>query len=260
MSDEPRPHRSVRRALVTGGGRGIGRAVVERLAADGLSVVAVGRDRDALAGVAASAVEHGWLVETERCDVTDEAAVAALVERVGPIDVLVPNAGVSASAPVHRTTLDDWNGHLLVNATGVFLTVRAALPTMRDRGDGRIIVVASTAALRGARYTAAYAASKHAALGFIRSVAAEVAGTGITANAVCPGYVESAMTDRSIANIVERTGRDEQEARALLEQQQPLGRLVAPDEVAAAVAFLASTAAAPVNGQALVLDGGGIQH
>jgi NAD(P)-dependent dehydrogenase (short-subunit alcohol dehydrogenase family) len=234
--------------------------VVERLAADGLSVVAVGRARDALAGVAASAAERGWMVDTECCDVTDEGAVAALVERVGPIDVLVPNAGVSASAPAHRTTLDDWNRQLLVNATGVFLTVRAVLPAMRARGDGRIVVVASTAALHGGRYIAAYAASKHAALGFVRSVAAEVAGTGITANAVCPGYVDSAMTDRSVANIVERTGRDEQQARAFLEQQQPLGRLIDSAEVAAAVAFLASTEAAPINGQTLVLDGGAIQH
>jgi NAD(P)-dependent dehydrogenase (short-subunit alcohol dehydrogenase family) len=248
------------RALVTGGSRGIGRAIVARLAADGLDVVAVGRDRDALDDVVAAASGHDGRVEAACCDVTDEDAVADLFARVGPLDVLVPNAGVSASAPVHRTTLADWDRQLRVNATGVFLTTRAALPAMRERGHGRIVVVASVASLHGARYISAYTASKHAALGFVRSVAAEVAGTGITANAVCPGYVDTAMTDRSIANIVAVTDHDADTARGVLERQQPLGRLVTPDEVAAAVAYLASDAAAPVNGQALVLDGGGVQH
>jgi len=249
-----------RRALVTGGSRGIGRAIVARLAADGLDVVAVGRDPDALDEVVAAATDHGARVEAACCDVTDEDAVADLFARVGPVDVVVPNAGVSASAPVHRTTLADWDRQLRVNATGVFLTTRAALPAMRERDHGRIVVVASVASLHGARYISAYAASKHAALGFVRSVAAEVAGTGITANAVCPGYVDTAMTDRSVANIVALTDHDNEGARRLLERQQPLGRLITPAEVAAAVAYLASDAAAPVNGQALVLDGGGIQH
>lgn len=249
-----------RRALVTGGSRGIGRAVVERLAADGLAVVAVGRDRDALDDVVAAASDRGDEVEAAHCDVTDEDAVAELFARVGPVDVVVPNAGVSASAPVHRTTLAAWEHQLRVNATGVFLTARAALPAMRQRDRGRIVVVASVASLHGSRYISAYTASKHAALGFVRSLAAEVAGSGITANAVCPGYVDTAMTDRSVATIVDLTDHDDESARRALERQQPLGRLVTPDEVAAAVAYLASEAAAPVNGQALVLDGGGIQH
>lgn len=251
------PHR---RALVTGGSRGIGRAIVERLAAAGLSVVAVGRDRTALDDVADTARRHGWRVGTERCDVTDEDAVADLFARVGPVDVLVPNAGVSASAPVHRTTLEAWNRQLRVNATAVFLSVRAVLPSMRERDHGRIVVVASVAALHGGRYISAYAASKHAALGLVRSAAAEVAGSGVTVNAVCPGYVDSDMTDHNVATIAARTGRDEADARASLERQQPLGRLVTCGEVAAAVAFLASDDAAPINGQTIVLDGGGIQH
>jgi NAD(P)-dependent dehydrogenase (short-subunit alcohol dehydrogenase family) len=251
---------TTRRALVTGGSRGIGRATVERLAAAGLSVVAVGRDQAALDDVAATADARGWAVDARSCDVTDEEAVAELFGSVGPVDVLVPNAGVSTSAPVHRTSLDDWNRQLRVNATGVFLTVRAALPAMRERDQGRIVVVASVASLHGSPYIAAYTASKHAALGFVRGVAAEVAGSGVTANAVCPGYVDTEMTDRSIANIVARTGRDEADTRSLLAHQQPLGRLITPDEVAAAVVFLASDAAAPINGQTIVLDGGGVQH
>jgi NAD(P)-dependent dehydrogenase (short-subunit alcohol dehydrogenase family) len=237
-------------ALVTGGGRGIGRAVVERLAADGHDLVAVGRDRAALetAGVRA-----------EVCDVTDEAAVTALFERVGAVDVLVNNAGLSTSAPLARTSLEDWNAQLAVNATGAFLCSRAALPGMLERGFGRLVTVASTAGRAGARYTAGYTASKHAAVGLMRALAAEVAGTGVTANAVCPAFVRTAMTERSVERIVAATGRSPEQAERALAEASPLGRLLEPDEVAAAVAYLASPDAAAVNGQTLVLDGGGIQ-
>ena len=240
-----------RAVVVTGGGKGIGRAVVARFAAAGDRVVAVGRDREALEATEAAAAEV--------CDVTDEGQVMALFERLGPIGVLINNAGVATSAPLERTTLDDWRMHWDVNATGPFLCTRAAIGDMIARGDGRIVTVASTAGLVGSRYTAAYAASKHAAVGLMRAVAAEVAGTGVTANAVCPTYVRTEMTRRSIAGIVAATDRSEEEAEAALVAASPLGRLLEPDEVAFAVAFFAAPEAAAINGQTLVLDGGGIQ-
>jgi NAD(P)-dependent dehydrogenase (short-subunit alcohol dehydrogenase family) len=237
--------------VVTGGGKGIGKAVVERFAGAGDRVVAVGRDREALAATAAA--------ETEVCDVTDEAAVAALFGRLGRVDVLVNNAGAATSAPLGRTTLDEWRSLLDVNATGAFLCTRAVLGGMVERDEGRIVTVASSAARVGIPYTAAYTASKHAAVGLMRAVAAEVAGTGVTANAVCPTYVRTEMTERSIARIVSVTDRSEEEAEAALIASSPLGRLLEPDEVAFAVAFLAAPEAGAINGQALVLDGGGIQ-
>jgi NAD(P)-dependent dehydrogenase (short-subunit alcohol dehydrogenase family) len=237
--------------VVTGGGKGIGKAVVERFAGAGDRVVAVGRDREALAATAAA--------ETEVCDVTDEAAVAALFGRLGRVDVLVNNAGAATSAPLGRTTLDEWRSLLDVNATGAFLCTRAVLGGMVERDEGRIVTVASSAARVGIPYTAAYTASKHAAVGLMRAVAAEVAGTSVTANAVCPTYVRTEMTERSIARIVSVTDRSEEEAEAALIASSPLGRLLEPDEVAFAVAFLAAPEAGAINGQALVLDGGGIQ-
>jgi len=236
---------------VTGGGKGIGKAVVERFAAAGDRVIAVGRDRKALEATKAA--------ETDVCDVTDEEQVTALFERLGPVDVLVNNAGMATSATLERTTLADWRAVLDVNATGAFLCTRAVLGGMIGRGSGRIVTVASTAARVGASYTAAYTASKHAAVGLMRAVAAEVAGTGVTANAVCPAYVRTEMTSRSIARIVEATERSEEEAEAALVASSPLGRLLEPSEVAFAVAFLAAAEAGAINGQALVLDGGGIQ-
>jgi NAD(P)-dependent dehydrogenase (short-subunit alcohol dehydrogenase family) len=173
--------------------------------------------------------------------------------------VLVNNAGVASGASLARTTLDDWRTHFDVNATGAFLCTRAVVGGMIERGDGRIVTVASVAGLMGAPYTAAYASSKHAAVGLMRATAAEVAGTGVTANAVCPAYVDTDMTRRTVANIVEKTGRTPEDAQAALEAMTQLGRLLEPDEVAAAVVFLASPDAAAINGQALVLDGGGIQ-
>jgi NAD(P)-dependent dehydrogenase (short-subunit alcohol dehydrogenase family) len=237
--------------VVTGGGKGIGKAVVERFAAAGDQVVAVGRDREALASTGAA--------ETAVCDVTAEEGVIALFERIGRVDVLVNNAGVAASAPLKRTALDDWRAVLDVNATGAFLCTRAVLAGMVERGSGRIVTVASTAGRVGIPYAAAYTASKHAAVGLMRAVAADVAGTGVTANAVCPTYVRSEMTRASIARIVAATNRSEEEAEAALIALSPLGRLLEPDEVAFAVAFLAAPEAGAINGQALVLDGGGIQ-
>ena len=244
------PSDSARTAVVTGGAKGIGRACSDVLHAAGFRVVAIGRDQQALATT-------GYAIHV--CDVTDEASVATVFDQIGAVDVLVNNAGVSMSAPVHRTSLADWNEAFAVNATGAFLCTRAVLPGMRERGWGRIVTIASTASHAGTPYIAAYAASKHAALGLMRVVAAEVAGTGITANTVCPTFVRTEMTERSIANIIERTGRSAQDAEQVLASQSALGRLVEPSEVAAAVAYLCSDAAAAVNGQSIILDGGTIQ-
>ena len=226
----------MRTVVVTGGTKGIGKAIVERFESAGDRVVGVGR---------------------ATCDVTDEGQVQALFEETGRVDVLVNNAGLAEGAPLTRTTLDAWRRHLEVNATGAFLCTRAVLGGMLERGEGRIVTVASTAGIRGARYTAAYTAAKHAAVGLMRAVAAETAGTGVTANAVCPGWVRTEMMRRAVERIAATTDRDEEQAEAALVAQMPLGRALEADEVAAAVAFLASPEAAAINGQTLVLDGGG---
>ncbi|GLY34040.1 3-hydroxyacyl-CoA dehydrogenase [Amycolatopsis sp. NBRC 101858] len=227
-----------RLVVVTGGTRGIGAAIAARFAASGDTVLAPGR---------------------AECDVTDEDAVAAYFAAAGPVDVLVNNAGISSSAPLSKTSLDDWRAQIEVNATGAFLCTRAVLPGMRSRDRGRIVTVASTASHVGYRYTAGYTASKHAAAGLMRAVAAELAGTGVTANAVCPAFVRTDMTATSVARIQERTGRSVDDAESALAAASPLGRLLEPSEVAFAVSFLAAPEAAAINGQTLVLDGGGIQ-
>jgi NAD(P)-dependent dehydrogenase (short-subunit alcohol dehydrogenase family) len=224
--------------VVTGGKKGVGKAVAERFSAVGDRVEAAGHDD---------------------LDVTDEDAVTTFFKEVGPLDVLVNNAGVAWSTPLRRTSLEDWNAHLNVNATGAFLCTRAVLGGMIERGDGRIVTVASVAGLVGARYTGAYTASKHAAVGLMRATAAEVAGTGVTANAVCPIWVRTDMTRRAVERIVQATDRDEEQAEAELAAMAPLGRLLEPEEVAFAVEFFAAPEAAAVNGQTLVLDGGGLQ-
>ena len=241
-----------RTVVVTGASRGIGRAVVARFAALGDDVLALGRDEAALAAL-------GDGVRPVVCDVTDEEAVAAAFAQAGEVDVLVNNAGVAESAPLARTTLESWQRHLAVNATGAFLCTRAVIGPMRERGRGAIVTVASTAGRAGTPYTAAYAASKHAAVGLMRVAAAELAGTGATANAVCPTFVDTEMTRASVARIAERTGRSADESAATLAAASPLGRLLDPDEVAGAVEWLASPAAASVSGQTLILDGGGLQ-
>ncbi len=235
--------------VVTGGAKGIGLAITQQFAALGDQVVALGRDAQALAGA-------GDGIHTEICDVTDEHAVASTFERIGDVDVLVNNAGIAESAPLRRTTLEMWQRHLDVNVTGSFLCTRAAVESMRARGSGAVITVASTAGRVGAPYTSAYTASKHAAVGLMRAVAAELAGSGVRVNAVCPTFVRTELTARAVAKIVEQTGRSAEEAELALARQTPLGRLLEPGEVAAAVVFLASDAAAAINGQALVIDGG----
>jgi NAD(P)-dependent dehydrogenase (short-subunit alcohol dehydrogenase family) len=219
--------------VVTGGKRGIGAAIAAHFAG-----------------------EHVIALSSADLDVTDEGAVKEFFAGRS-VDVLVNNAGVSSSAPLPKTTLEEWNRQFAVNATGAFLCTRAVLPGMLERDRGRIVTVASMASHAGGRYVSGYTASKHAVLGLTRSVAAEVAGTGVTCNAVCPAYVRTDMTDQTIANIEARTGKD---GEAALAAMTPLGRLVEPEEVAFAVAFFAADEAAAINGQSLIIDGGGVQQ
>jgi NAD(P)-dependent dehydrogenase (short-subunit alcohol dehydrogenase family) len=248
-----------RTVVVTGGAKGIGRATTAAFAALGDHVVALGRDTRALASLGDSIGVAAANVETAKCDVANEAEVEETFAGIGAVDVLVNNAGVAVGAPLAKTSLADWEGQLAVNATAAFLCTRAVVAAMLERDSGSILTVASTAGRVGARYTAAYTAAKHAAVGLMRATAAEVAGTGVRANAVCPTFVDTEMTERSVANIVAATGRDEAESREALERSAPLGRLVDPHEVAATLAWLASPEAAPINGQTIVIDGGEIQ-
>ena len=205
-------------AVITGGGRGIGAAVAGALAAEGAAVVVSARSQNEIEGVAAELRGRGHAAWAVPCDVTDPAQIFGLAEtaaeHLGPVDILINNAGIVASAPLKSLTLETWNRIFAVNVTGVFLCTKAFLPGMVERGWGRVVNVASIAGKTGGPYISAYAASKHAVIGFTRSVAAEVATTGVTVNAVCPGYVDTPMTDRSVERIVEKTGADpEQGAR-----------------------------------------------
>jgi NAD(P)-dependent dehydrogenase (short-subunit alcohol dehydrogenase family) len=191
------------------------------------------------------------------CDVSDEAQVRTLAARAfqhaGTVDVLVNAAGDAGSAPFERLTLSDWRSMLDAHATGTFLCTRQFAPAMRDRGFGRIVNIASVAGLAGARYVSHYSAAKHAVIGFTRSVALELAGSGVTINALCPGYVDTPMTQRTIDNVVARTGRSPETALASVLASAGQERLITPAEVAKATLALLAPAASETNGQALTL-------
>jgi NAD(P)-dependent dehydrogenase (short-subunit alcohol dehydrogenase family) len=246
-------------AVVTGAGRGIGAATARALADAGLTVVLAARTREQVEKRAAELAAMGRRAKAVVCDVTSEASVQDLARQaaeLGSVAVLVNNAGAAGSMPVARTSLDDWNLLLAVNATGAFLCTRAFLPGMLERHRGRIVNVASTAGLTGGKYLAAYSAAKHALMGLTRSVAAEVEGTGVTVNAVCPGFVDTEMTAETVNRIVEKTGRTGEEALVAALASAGQSRLISAEEVAAAVVSLATAAVSrPPNGQTLVLDG-----
>jgi len=250
-------------ALITGGGRGIGRAVALSLAAAGADVAVAARSAGELEATVAAVRAAGRRGEAIVCDVAERSQVDALVARVkatlGEPLILVNNAGIAASAKLADTTDEMWDRMLRVNATSAFYCTRAVLPMMLAARWGRVVNMASVAAKAGVPYIAAYTASKHALLGLTRAVAAEVAGRGVTVNAVCPGYVDTDMTDASTANISKRTGRSEADARKILEGFSPQGRLMTADEVAALTTYLCTEAARGVNGQGIVLDGGAVQ-
>jgi len=245
-------------AVVTGAGRGIGAATARALAASGCQVVVAARTRDQVEQVARELGAAGHTARAVVCDVTSEESVSALTQAatiLGPVSILVNNAGAAGSMSLARTSLADWNHLIAVNATGAFLCTRALLPGMVERHWGRVVNVASTAGLSGARYIAAYSSAKHALVGLTRSAAAEVEGTGVTVNAVCPGFVDTEMTAETLDRIVAKTGRTREEALAAALASAGQTRLVTAEEVATSVVALCADSPAAPNGLSVVLNG-----
>jgi NAD(P)-dependent dehydrogenase (short-subunit alcohol dehydrogenase family) len=242
-----------KRALITGAGQGIGRAIAAELHGLGVELVLLGRRREPLEELRITVPGEIVLADVSRPDEVERAR-----QQAGGVDILVNNAGIAHSAPVKSLRLLDWERLMATNATGLMLMCQAFLPSMAERGWGRIVNIASVAARAGGKYLAAYAASKHAVLGFTRSLAEEVAAQGITVNAVCPGFVDTPMTEQTLANIMAKTGMSREDAEKSLTRFNPQGRLIEAEEVAYWVGCLCHPRGRGVNGQALILDGGGL--
>jgi NAD(P)-dependent dehydrogenase (short-subunit alcohol dehydrogenase family) len=243
-------------AVVTGGGTGIGAAIARALRAEGAKLTLVGRRRDKLEAV----VSHDFDTFVAPADVTDRAqledALAIARQAQGPITILVNNAGAAESAPFAKVKVESWRRMMAVNLDSLLFAAQAALPDLLAAPAGRIVTIASVAALKGYAYTAAYVAAKHGAVGFTRALAVEYAATNLTVNAVCPGFTETPLVDEALANIRGKTGRSDEEARAELAKFNPHGRLVTPKEVAGAALWLCLPESQSINGQAIVVAGG----
>jgi len=241
-----------KRALVTGGGRGIGAAIAAALTAQGAAVTVLGRTEATLARAVSDGIAAGYVV----ADVTDPHALDAVEHAVGALDILVNNAGAAETAPLARATRAHWDAMLAVNLTSAFDACRAVAPAMVQRGFGRIVNVASSAGLRGYPYVAAYCAAKHGLIGLTRALALELATTGVTVNAVCPGYTETDLLTGAAERVAATTGRNPESVLAHFAKSNPQGRLIAPAQVADAVLFLCRPAASAITGQAIAVAGG----
>ena len=244
-----------RHALITGGGTGIGAAAAAQLSAAGAKLSLLGRRMEPLQAVAES--YGGTAIQ---CDVTDPDRIAAALGEAraanGPIDLLIVNAGIAESAPFHKMTREAWNRIIATNLTAAFDCSRAAIGDLLKSDNGRLVFVASVASLRGVPYASHYAASKHGLLGLMRSLAAEYAKSMLTVNAVCPGYVDTPMTDQSVARVSKITGRDEAQARSAITNMNASGRLVDPQAIGNIIAMLCLPLSRDINGAAITIDGG----
>jgi 3-hydroxybutyrate dehydrogenase len=250
-------------AVITGGGRGIGRAIAFAFARQGARIAVLARTLEQIESVSAQiASEFGVETMHSECDVSIkesvEHAFLTVREHFGQIDILVNNSGIAESAPLARTSDEMWDRHIAINLNGTFYCTRVALPSMIENGWGRVINIASIAGKTGAAYISAYTASKHGVLGLTRSVAMEVASRGVTVNAICPGYVETDMAKQAIENIMTKTAKSSEEARDILNRMSPQNRLITPEEVAALALLLASEEGRGINGQAINVDGGSV--